>query len=1252
VKVISVKWYLKQTNLGSTISYPRSQRSRRRVVAPWAIYLCAALTLSCGIHTTAEDIQGTPLNSSKRTSDQATLFEKLPPSKTGIHFNVPLSMEHPKSYLNLSGFVCGGVAIGDLNGDDLPDIFLVNGPGENHLYIQESPFHFTETLAGRSLGGGDAWGVGSVMVDIDNDEDLDIYVCNYDAPNQLFINHQSGDYFEESAAAFGIDVVDASLMPAFADYDNDGDLDLFLVTNRYYRPQGRPSRPPVGFKDGRPYILPDFEKYYYLRQTGASAYTTDSSGRPDRLFQNNGKGRFTDVSRTAGIQKAGHGLSATWWDYNTDGHIDLYVGNDFTDPDRLYHNNGDGTFTDVIADTMPYTTWSSMGADCADINNDGMLDFLSVDMASTTHYKSKVTMGDMGDRRWFLEHAWPRQIMRNNLFLNTGTGYFMEVAHLANLAGTDWSWAIKLADFDNDTRIDAFVSNGAARMSTDADRPVSPEMLIGRTEWDIWKNTPTMPEQNLAFRNLGDLRFEDISQLWGLDDIGMSYGAAYGDLDRDGDLDLVVTNLETPVSIYRNNSQDGNRVLFKLKGKVNNSQGIGAVLTLQTQSESTQVRQHNPMTGFLSSNDPVIHFGLGDATKIQQVTVTWPNGHQQRHEGLQANHSYTIVESNPASIPALPAETNKETQFSEVSQSIGLNFNHQETPFDDYQRQALLPGKHSQLGGGLAWGDADGDGDEDLYLAGAAGQPGALYFQNGDGSFSRNTLNQVVFNAHRQHEDMAPLWLDADIDGDQDLFVSSGGVECQAGSRLLVDRLYLNDGKGRLTMASADRLPEHPSSSSSAVAGDFDADGDLDIFIGSRVIPGQYPKTPTSRLLRNDDGFFKDVTDEVAPGLRKPGMVTSALWTDVNNDDKLDLLLALEWGPIKCFIQQNKRLIDTTSVTQTANLKGWWNAITGTDIDGDGDMDYAVMNVGLNTKYGTPDAKHPASLFYGDMDGTGQSKIIEAKTGKEGLIPIRGFSCSSGAIPSLRKKFPTFRSFASSVLPGIYTEHCLDEAITLKANHFESGVMINNGSGVFSWQPFPRLAQASPAFGVVSTDFDADGLIDLHTVQNLYSREPETGLWRGGIGFSGSFSPNGLFEMHDFSKSGFWVPSDGKGLSICDFNADGWPDVVATQNNDRLLAFRNNGSKGVFPLRIRLRGPKGNPTGVGARLTLRTMKGQTQTREVYAGSGYLSQSTSTLFFGNSATTAQLDVRWPDGSRSHQSLDGTSREIHYIGYPDS
>ena len=1155
-----------------------------------------------------------------------------------------MAMNHPLSRLNSSGFVCGGVCIGDFNGDGRPDLFLANGPDKNGLFLQRDEFRFEDVTQQAGVDGGDAWGSGAAAADFDGDGDLDLYVCNYDAPNQLFVNDGTGTRFTDEAEARGLAMIDASLTPSFVDHDRDGDLDLFVVTYRYYRPGGRPAKTPIVMRNGRPKILAGFEKYYDLRQVGPSNWTVDTCGRPDRLFRNDGSGRFTDVSESAGITEKGHGLSATWWDHDRDGWPDLYVANDFTDPEHLYHNNGDGTFTDVLEQAMPYTSWSSMGADCADLNNDGLLDLFVADMAATTHYKSKVTMGDMGDRRWFLENAWPRQIMRNNLFLNTGTPRFMEAAFLCGLAGTDWSWAVKLADLDNDSRVDVFITNGASRMITDADITVTPQMLVGKTEWELWKEQPTMKEVNLAFRNKGNLQFEQTAKSWGLAHEGMSYAAAYGDLDGDGDLDLVVTNIDEPTSIYRNLGHEGHRVLVRLVGAGSNRDGLGATIEIESQA-GKQIRQANPMTGFLSCNDSAVHFGLGQADNIDTLRVRWPSGAVQTFNDLAPDHRYTITEPSGGQTPGSTKPSETKTLFTEVSQSIGLAFEHSEKPYDDYARQPLLPGKLSQLGGSLAWGDADGDGDHDLFVGGAAGQAGAVFLRQSDGTFQPSAVAQPALEVDQAAEDMAALWLDADGDGDFDLLVTSGGVECEPSADVLADRLYLNDGQGGLTRSNASVFPPASESSITAVAGDLDGDGDLDLFIGSRSIPGQYPETPRSRLLRNDGGRFVDVTSDVAPGLERVGLVTSALWSDANGDGRQDLLVTLEWGPVALFLNTGGQLADATKQAGLADRLGWWNSVTGVDLDHDGDMDYIAMNVGLNTKYGTPSAKKPSLLYYGDMEDNGRKRLIEAKMDKKGgLVPVRGKSCSTHCMPMLGKKFPTYRAFAASVLPEIYTEQRLASAEQFKATTFESGALINDGDGHFTFHPLPRFAQAAPGYGVVAADIDADGRVEVVAVQNMFTREPETGLWRGGIGVILEYGADGVFRVEPASETGFVVDGDAKGLTLCDLDSDNRPDLVVCQNDGKLLAWKNQGD-GQPLFSVHLNGSPGNRNGIGARIIAHYTDGTVRAAEMTAGNGYLSQSQPVVYFNTADTPIKiLEIRWPDGETTKATPDAKSPSI--------
>lgn len=778
------------------------------------------------------------LNPSDSRGDPA-LFSEIPPSASGLEFTHRLDLNHPLKRLYHGGFATGGIAIGDLDGDQLPEIFLASGPAQNRLYKNLGGLKF-EAIA-NTLFAEDVWSTGAAMADIDNDGDLDLYLCCYQSPNRLFIN-QGNFRFTEEAARFGLDFSDASLMPSFCDYDNDGDLDCFILTYRLYREGGWPNEPRFEMIGGSPAIKAKYDKYYRILQSGESKgkpeYSVAYAGRHDRLFRNDGNGSFSDVSEEAGIVARGHGLSATWWDANDDGFMDLYVGNDFNESDRFYLNQGDGTFKDVVRKSVPHTTWFSMGADFADLNNDGLFDFLIADMSSRTHFDQKVNMGAMGNSRWFLENASPRQYMRNALYLNSGTTRFEEAAYLSGLADTDWTWAVKLADFDNDGLNDAYFTNGAARQFTDSDRTIG--SLRGRTQWDAFENGAKREEQNLAFRTEGQLRFSDVSKEWGLDHTGVTYSAAYGDLDNDGDLDLVCANLDEPVSLYRNNIPRRG-VTIQLQGSKSNRFGYGSKVKVIT-NDGVQIRQLAPASGFLSSNQPILHFGTGGKT-IDTLEVSWPGGHTQEFTELEPGKRYLIEEGcHEFSPPTRPTPV-----FSEKSSGAG-KFVHRELPYDDYAVQPLLANKLSQLGPGLASSQGL------IWYGGAKGQAGEIW---SDGELL------VRLSDDAGCEDMGGVFLDIDSDGDDDLYVVSGGVESASGDASYRDRLYFNQAPGGHFEKAP--LPDLRDSGGPVAAADFDRDGDLDLFVGGRFVPGAYPSTPNSRLLVNEGGKLSDQSDSLLP---------------------------------------------------------------------------------------------------------------------------------------------------------------------------------------------------------------------------------------------------------------------------------------------------------------------------------------------------------------------------------------------------
>ncbi|MEC8906268.1 MAG: VCBS repeat-containing protein, partial [Verrucomicrobiota bacterium] len=1031
--------------------------------------------------SSVDDKNGTilahPLSRVDGDSDSSkTLFIALNPDESGIQSEVKQNLKHPYSFFYNSGLEASGIAVGDIDGDGLPDLFLASSPGGNRLYRQVSPLKFKDITQGSGLEKDNAWGRGASIIDIDNDGDLDIYVANYGQENSLYINtgKEGGTVqFVERAKESGLNTIDASLMPSFCDYDNDGDLDLYLITNEYRLPPDLTPPDPKKMigkgPNGKPMLIPPYDKVFKLlvKQTPKGPMIKwDKIGRPDYLYRNNGNGTFEEITEEAGIiPGGGRGLSATWWDYNDDGLPDLYVGNDWGDRDFLYHNNGDGTFRDAIEEAVPYTTMFSMGADTGDLNNDGRVDFILADMSGTTHYKRKISMGSMeASTTEFMLKARPPQNMRNVVYYNTGTRRVLESAYLVGMANSDWTWSVKIDDLNNDGLSDVFFTNGMEQNI----REIEEGSEKTKTETQNLRK-----ENNLVFQNLGNYKFSESGKDWGLDHFGFSLAAVNCDFDRDGDIDVFVMHRDEPPILYKNTSKDSG-TLIKLKGTKSNRDGIGTKIIAETDSGHF-VKQINLARGYLSSDEPVAHFGITKDTEISRLLVQWPSGISQEFKGLKGGSLYEITESTNDSVSSSPTEKNK-TLFKVNTGLSGVR--HKELKFDDFKDQPLLPNKLSQLGPGMAVGDIDGDGDEDFVLGGAKGSLTQIIKNKGNGSFSKPEPIEGSLN----YEDMGILLADTDGDGDQDLIVVSGGVE--SSGTLLQDRLYINDGTGNFSLAPDSYFPRDTDSGGPITTADVDRDGDLDIFIGGRVIEKKYPTAPRSRLLINTDGKFKELDEKLIPALSNLGLVTGATFTDINDDGWQDLIITREWGPITYLQNDRGNFTDQTEKSGLNKIPGWWNGVSAADLDLDGDIDLVASNFGLNTKYHASN-DHPVLLYYGKF-GTDEMRLVEAEYENGQLFPVRGKSCSTRAIPHLAQRFNTFHSFALAELNEVYTPQEMKGAQKFSITELNSGILLNDGNAQFNFKKLPKIAQIAPSFGIVVEDMNGDSFPDLFLAQNFY----------------------------------------------------------------------------------------------------------------------------------------------------------------------
>jgi hypothetical protein len=1135
----------------------------------------------------------------------ATLFAPVSADTTGIHLTN--SYDDPRMWGDLyqefeGGSIGTGVAIGDYDGDGRPDIFVATKTQGCRLYRNLGGFRFEDVTEKAGVGAEKGvWNVGVTFADVNNDGRLDIYVCRFNAPNLLYINQGDGT-FKEMAHAYGLDIKDASVMAAFCDYDRDGWLDVYVTTN----------------------VLDN---------------AAHPNGQRGHLLHNNRNGTFTEVTEAAGISGESQSHSATWWDYDNDGWPDLYVANDYGVPDKLYHNNHDGTFTNTIETALPHTSYYSMGSDLGDVNNDGLIDLLVADMAATTHLKDANSIAESRERDAESDRPGEAQkLHRSALYLATGTGRTLEGAYLAGIAATNWTWSVRFEDLDNDGRLDLFVTNGFNR-DPNPDVNASTQLVENPAERiKVLYNSPVLNETHLAFRNLGDLKFESVGPQWGLNQKGVAFGAAFGDLSGDGNLDLVYTTYEGNVIVLRNNCDRGHVVNVDLRGTTSNRFGVGATVRLES-ALGVQVRQLVLARGYLSSSEPMLHFGLGEDTVVRRLVVTWPSGAVQAFADLAVDRRYLITEPSPA-IPA-PAGAPAATRWAEVGQRDGFALRSREEAVDETYLQKGIPVRLNRRGPALAVGDLAGGGRDDVIVSGTTLDPLRTLRLTSAGRFLPGEAPAAATPAPA--DDGPVLLFDAAGSGREDLLVTRGGNVLPEGAPELEPRLYLNDGQGGFTPAPAGALPPLRINAGALAAADFDRTGRLSLFIGGRLRPGHYPQAPQSALLANRGGRFEDVTDALAPGLRSVGMVTSALWCDVDGDGWPDLVLALDWGQVRYFHNDHgTRFEDWTERSGFAAAgTGWWTSIASADFNGDGRPDFVIGNNGLNTQYHA-DPEHPALLYAGDFRGGGSNELIEAYYEGDRIYPWRSRHGLAAAVPSILKRFPRNLYFARATLGEIVGEERLAKARRFAATELRSGVLLSQADGTYRFQPLPHLAQISALQGLVAGDFEGRGRADIVAVENAYAPIRADGRNDGGLGQLLEGDGHGGFRPVPPAESGLIVPGDAKALAVIDLDGDGWPDFVATRNNSTTLAFRNAGAAARHSFGVRLSGPPGNPTGVGARIWVDFADGSSETAEVFAGSGYLSQSSPEAFFGypDAAPPRQVRVRWPGGTMSAVAFAGS------------
>jgi hypothetical protein len=1088
-------------------------------------------------------------NTSSASGDQ--LFTLMPESYTGAGFINHLDYdEQLKKKFNIytyrNFYNGGGVALGDVNNDGLMDIFLTSNMGPNVLYLNKGDFKFEDISVRAGVGGQGEWSTGASLVDVNGDGWTDIYVCNSgnvegdERHNELHINN--GDLtFTESAAEYGINDGAFSTHGAFFDYDRDGDLDLYLLNN-------------------------SFKAIGSFNLSSNQRLVRDTIGG-DKLFRNDNM-HFTDVSEEAGIYASliGFGLGVTIGDIDQDGWMDIYISNDFFERDYIYMNNGDGTFRETLTDMMRCISAASMGADMADINNDHFPEIFVTDMIPEhdARLKTKTTFDSWDSYKTNYDNGYHHQFTRNMLQLNNADGTFSEIGRLSGVYATDWSWGALIMDLDNDGLKDIFVANGIYQDLTDQDyiqhfsnRDMVASIISGNNVdyKTLIDAIPSVKLPSYAFKNMGGHKFENQALSWGLAEPSHSNGSAYGDLDNDGDLDLVVNNVNMPMFLYRNETSeklsDHHYLKVILKGKPGNTDAIGSKITARHQGQSYYLEQM-PMRGFKSTMDPRPNLGLGSLTMVDSLVVQWPDGNMTIMKDVSTNQTLTLYQKNglPAGAPLINPPKAEERWFKEITDEVSVDFVHRENEYDDFRREQLIYQMLSTEGPRTSTGDVNGDGLEDFFVGGARGQSGSLLIQQGNGSFVPS--NRALFEKDKDSEDTDCALFDADGDGDLDLYVASGGNELSSASSALADRLYLNNGRGYFSK-SQQILPAGRYESTACVrAADFDHDGVTELFVGIRLRPFLYGVPVNGYLLENDgQGNFSNVTTQIAPELEEVGMLRDMQWDDVDGDGDLDMILAGDWMPLKLFINENGTFRESREAFGPAT-SGWWNCIATGDFDGDGDSDIVAGNHGLNSRF-KASVERPVTMYVNDFDLNGSAEQIICVYEGDSSYPMALKHDLTRQIPFLLKKYPKYELYKEQTITDMFAPEQLANAIRLDVAQLESCIFINDGTGHFSMRALPVETQFSTVMAARTGDFNSDGNIDLLLGGNLYHVKPEVGRYDASYGHFLEGDGQGGFKVVPPFHSGFRL--EGEIRDIQSIQTPAGTVLVVARSNDPLQLF-------------------------------------------------------------------------------------------------